>query len=191
MYESKLETPARLKELLWKNRYMSGAKIVRILMGSPGQPFPVPELCRRIYRPDLSPGHFSRLWKAAFSPLPGIDHRARREYSKRLEQLKARQAGGEEDPELDWEIAWLQSELKRCVRVGGSLKTHTPEHEMAYHALYTAVWKFMRKVGKSDPEIFFLLRANLKTGHSFLWRRDLDVSGETPVQAPSRLEPAA
>ncbi|MGC9362103.1 MAG: hypothetical protein ACP5F3_04160 [Candidatus Syntrophosphaera sp.] len=191
MLERILENHPRLGETLHRLRYMAGAKVIRILMESPGKSIPVPEICRRIYRPDLSPSDFTRLWEAAFRPLPGIDARARREYSVRLKKLKALEASGVEDPELDWEAAWLEAELKRHVRKGGALKKEAPELELAYHGLYTAVWKLLRKVKKSDPEIFFLLRANLVTGHSFLWRSSLKGVSCTELRSASSVKPAA
>lgn len=191
MLESILQNHPRLEETLYRLRYMAGAKVILILMESPGQSVPVPEICRRIYRPDLSPSDFTRLWEAAFSPLPGIDDQARREYSARLKRLKALEASGVEDPELDWEAAWLEAELKRHVRKGGALKKEIPELELAYHALYTAVWKLLSKVRESDPEIFSFLRANLVTGHSFLWRNSLKGIRSNGLRFPSSVKPAA
>lgn len=191
MFESSLQNQPRLEETLHRLRYMAGAKVIRVLMETPGKSVPVPELCRRIYRPDLSPSDFEGLWEAAFRPLPGIDAQARREYSARLNQLKALKASGVENPELDWEAAWLEAELKRNVRKGGALKKEAPELELAYHALYTAVWKLLRKVRESDPEIFSLLRASLVTGHSFLWSSSLKGVSCTELRSASSLKPAA
>jgi len=194
MYAIKLHTHdphARLLKLLTANRYMVGAKIIRFLISQPGRPMTVQELCRRIHKPDIAREKYAKVWSVAFPPIPAIDEQARTEYKQRLKRLRERQAGGDADPEIDWEIGWLVSELKRAVCPGGSLRGRHPERALAYHAFYTSLWKLFAKIREEDEEVFFYLRANLQTGHSFCWNKGLESSGCAKLQAPPPGEQAA
>ena len=175
MYKVTSRTPdihARALSFLYQNRKMTGARVILALIVKPGTKVELMELCRRMYHPQVSAEYVAKLNRGAFIPIPLADKKTVAVYLERIRILTERKVPGEDSAELDWEIDWLNRELRRVCRPGKGIKAEAPELKRAYTALRMGVNRLLRKAEAQDKELYLYIRSHLKTGYSFTWNRE-------------------
>ena len=158
-----------------------GAQLVLLLRRHPGRAFTLPEVCRLLSPHGGFYGDLEPLYKIAFQPIPAADAYAQAQYLRRRRQLLARIESGDAAPALKEELDALDRELRRITHRRGALKHAIPELDKAYHELYTAVWKLLRKAQRRDPELHRYLAERLSYGSQFCWREDSPAPSQLPT----------
>ncbi len=184
-------THAKTREFIRKNAKMTGARVIAQVMARPNHTIGILELCRRMYRPDLTADFVAKLGRGAFPPIPMTDNKALAQYLERRRILEERVANGDTHPDNAWEIAWLTRELHRVWQPGKGIKYEHPELKRAYACLRMGILRFLSKAQKEDREIYFYLRANLKSGYNFRWTQEIGSFGTPEPKAFYSVERAA
>ena len=154
------------EQFLQRHANLGGAKIVAVLRSTPGQVYSPQELICLSRGEYPTPGQLHAL---DLDPIPLADTRALAAYLKRRNQLRARIAAGNNNPDLAWELDFLEKELKRIGKPGGGIKNSRPERDKAYHNLMTQLWRLFRAAHKEDPRLCAWLKTRIKTGRLFAW----------------------
>lgn len=175
MYKVTSRTPdvhARALNFLYQNRKMTGARVIIALIVKPGMNVELMELCRRMYYPHVAAEYVAKLSRGAFIPIPLADKKTVAVYLERIRVLTELKVPGTEQLDLDWELDWLERELRRVCRPGKGIRAEAPELKRAYAALRMGVNRLLRKAEASDKELYLYMRSHLKTGYSFTWSRE-------------------
>ena len=151
---------------LRRHANLGGAKIVAVLRSTPGQVYSPQELICLSRGEYPTPGQLHAL---DLDPIPLADTRALAAYLKRRNQLRAQITAGNNNPDLAWELDFLEKELKRIGKPGGGIKNSRPERDKAYHNLMTQLWRLFRAAHKEDPRLCAWLKTRIKTGRLFAW----------------------
>ncbi|MDD4223399.1 MAG: hypothetical protein PHD87_02300 [Candidatus Cloacimonetes bacterium] len=137
-----------------------------VLRSTPGQVYSPQELICLSRGEYPTPGQLHAL---DLNPIPLADKRAQAEYLKRRNQLHAKIAAGDNNPDLAWELDFLEGELMRIGKPGGGIKNARPERDKAYHNLMTQLWRLFRAAKREDPRLCAWLKTRIKTGRLFSW----------------------
>lgn len=151
---------------LRRHANLGGARIVAVLRSTPGQVYSPQELVCLSRGEYPTPGQLHAL---DLDPIPLADTRALAAYLRRRNQLRAQITAGNNNPDLAWELDFLEKELKRIGKPGGGIKNSRPERDKAYHNLMTQLWRLFRAAHKEDPRLCAWLKTRIKTGRLFAW----------------------
>jgi hypothetical protein len=138
-----------------------GLRYLDRLLASPGELIHVLELAR-----DARRGSGDRLEQAA--PGPALDHVAREAYRRRLHELAREREEAATDrgrlDALDREVAFLESELRAAIGLGGRDRPTGAATERARINLTQRIKKAIRKIAEHDPVLGHHLGACVHTG---------------------------
>ncbi len=161
------ELNRRAEAFLKRKRRSAGARIIKVLRSSPGKIYSPVELVCLSRGMSPTPEELQALRPR---PIPLADSRARSSYVRRSKELLARQAAGDSNPYLDWELGFLAKELKRINSAKGGIKYIRPERDKAYHNLKTQLWRLFKAARREDPEVRIWLKRHVYSGEHFRWR---------------------
>ena len=157
----------QLTAFLLDHSSRTGAKVLGVLIRRPNRALSVIDIAFRVYHYDLSPLTLEAIAKNAFRGIPTSDAYARKQFLERRNLLLRRRAAGETN--LDWEIGFLNKELRRITKANGEIRHEYPELRKAYHCFKMALNRLTDRANTRDQELAAYIRAHLRTGIYCIW----------------------
>jgi len=170
-------------------REAKGLLYLARLLAEPDREFHVSDLVRSVEAPPLESRRArleaaDRTERTPTGPdAPRLDPRARTEYRRRLEALRAELADAEarNDPgrieRARTELAWIESELGAAFGLSDRTRS-VPSVERARKAVYARIRATIRRIGSEHPLLGRHLEASIQTGVYCVYRPERSVSWE-------------
>ncbi|MGC9362743.1 MAG: hypothetical protein ACP5F3_07435 [Candidatus Syntrophosphaera sp.] len=178
-----------------RGKFPTGAQALLILAAQPAKVFDPLELSLRMELHRADPGLILALLDSAFTSVPHCDARALREYHHRVDQLEEKRAEllrSQAEPdleELDWELAFLNAEIRRNTKPRGGIKNLNPTLKHAWLRLKNSFSRLTARAEAKDPALAEYIRRHLQTAYGFAWHGErIDLPERA---APTRKLPLA
>lgn len=165
-----------LEQFMDKYASLKGVRVLRILLRQPNTPIDVIDLTLRLEFQDPIPQVAEKFKAAAFPDIPMTDGKALTQYKNRMNQLigqKARRLAEDEGADcsdLDWEIGWLERELRESCKPNGDIKNINTDKKKAYMSYRNALVRLLNKAREENPSVYDLVRRSLVCGKTFTWK---------------------